>query len=72
MQCYDATNIIIHALTHASDINSSESIKAALYEIKKYPGVTGKTTFDSRGDVIKPFEIYTIIDNNFIKLQSAH
>ena len=33
---------------------TSEDIKNALYKIKGYNGITGKTSFDENGDVIKP------------------
>ena len=29
------------------------SVKNALYNVKEFPGVTGTTTFDTHGDVLK-------------------
>jgi len=48
---YDAANIMIEALKMASfDVYK---VKDELYQIKNFPGVTGNTTFDEKGDVIK-------------------
>lgn len=48
---YDAANIMIQAIKMAGyDLNK---VKGELYKIKNFPGVTGNTTFDDRGDVSK-------------------
>jgi branched-chain amino acid transport system substrate-binding protein len=48
---YDAANILIQAIKMANyDINE---VKNELYKIKDFPGVTGNTTFDDHGDVVK-------------------
>ena len=52
---YDAAMIMLEALRRANyDI---ARVKDELYKIKGFPGVTGDTTFDERGDVIKPVMI---------------
>ncbi len=48
---YDAANIMIKALKMV-DYDVSK-VKDALYAIRDFPGVTGKTTFDEKGDVVK-------------------
>jgi len=49
---YDAVKILALAMKRGGF--TSEDIKNALYKIKGYNGVTGKTSFDENGDVIKP------------------
>jgi len=65
---YDAVKIVITAISKASESGklSGEKVKDALYEIKDFPGVTGTTTFDSKGDVIKPIGIKTVKGGEFI------
>lgn len=48
---YDAANIIIKAIEMA-DYNVF-NVKDTLYKVKNFPGVTGTTTFDEKGDVVK-------------------
>ena len=60
---YDALNILALAIKNGGE-NSSQ-IKETLYSIKDYPGVTGKTTFDKNGDVIKPVGIKKVILGEF-------
>lgn len=52
---YDAANILIHAL-RLCDFRE-ELVKEQLYQITDFPGVTGKTSFDTYGDVSKPMMI---------------
>ncbi len=49
---YDAMKILALAMEKGGV--SSEKIKDTLYTIKNYNGVSGKTSFDKNGDVIKP------------------
>jgi len=41
---------------------SADGIKKALYKVKDYPGVTGRTTFDQDGMAVKPVN-FTILKN---------
>jgi len=41
---------------------SAEALKSAIYKAD-YTGVTGRTQFDSKGEVNKPFVIYTTTEN---------
>jgi len=61
---YDVTNIIIQAIKKCNSYDG-EKIKNALYEIE-FTGLTGKVKFDSFGEVIKDYSIYTIKEGNFI------
>jgi branched-chain amino acid transport system substrate-binding protein len=61
---YDVVNIAAQALRASGEI-TPDSIKQALYGIKDYPGVTGKTTFDSNGDVVKELRMMSVENGTF-------
>ena len=65
---YDVVNIAVEALKHASII-TPDNIKSALYNIKDFPGVTGKTSFDLNGDVIKDLRMMQVKNGKFIELE---
>jgi branched-chain amino acid transport system substrate-binding protein len=46
-------------------------VKKALYDIKDFVGVTGKTSFDKNGDVIKPIGIKVVKDGKFVWVLKA-
>lgn len=48
---YDAVHILADVLRKNG--TSADAIRDGLYGVKEYPGVTGVTTFDEYGDVIK-------------------
>lgn len=58
---YDAANIMLQAIRMA-DYDISK-VKDQLYKIKDFPGVTGNTTFDDHGDVVKPVMIKRLNKN---------
>ncbi len=60
---YDALKIIAQAVQNGG--YNSEGIKNALYQTKNFKGVTGITSFDSFGEVDKPFHIYEVRNGNF-------
>lgn len=60
---YDATHILQMTLERYG--SSEEAIKRGLYATKAFPGVTGLTTFDSNGDVIKPILIMKVENGIF-------
>lgn len=62
---YDATNIVLLAIEKGG--TKSEDIKNALYQIKDFLGVTGKTTFDSNGDVTKPVILKMVKNGQFVQ-----
>ena len=61
---YDVLNIAARALKQTPSIKG-ESIKTSLYNIKYFPGVTGNSTFDANGDVIKELRMMTVSDGVF-------
>jgi branched-chain amino acid transport system substrate-binding protein len=60
---YDAMQIIAKAVVEGG--NSADAIKRYLYEMAPYEGLTGKTKFDARGEVDKPFGIQIVKDGKF-------
>jgi len=62
---YDAMKILVLAIKNGG--YKSEGIKNSLYEIKDFPGITGKATFDVNGDVVKPVILKTVKNGKFAK-----
>ncbi len=60
---YDATKILVAALQQVD--GNTDRLKEALYQIRDFPGVTGSTTFDKNGDVIKQVAIKVVKDGAF-------
>lgn len=60
---YDAMMIIASILSRCE--NSAEQIKAELYKTKNFKGMSGVTTFDENGDVIKPVSIKQVEKGRF-------
>lgn len=58
---YDAMNLIATAMEN-TPYERTDIVKDNLYKIKKYPGISGATTIDKNGDVIKPYGIYRIVN----------
>ena len=61
---YDALKILALAMEKGG--GQSDGIKKALYEIKDYQGVTGETTFDRNGDVLKPVGFKKVQNGRYI------
>ncbi len=55
---YDAIMILAKAIKEGGE--DSEGIKDTIHNIKDYPGVTGRTTFDANGNVTKSISIKKI------------
>jgi branched-chain amino acid transport system substrate-binding protein len=63
-QSYDAIKLIYSAVINSG--YNADSIKNYLYQVDGYNGVSGLTSFDSNGDVLKPAMLKKIVDNKFI------
>lgn len=61
---YDAARIILSAIERGGQ--SVEGIKRALYETRDFEGVTGTTTIDPNGDVVKPIQFMKVQDHDFV------
>ena len=44
---------------------AADDIKTFLYGLSNYDGITGKTSFDSNGDVLKPISIKIVKNQKF-------
>lgn len=64
---YDGIQIISEALKKCG--NDAPCIKNSLYNVKDFFGVTGSTTFDEYGDVIKSIIIKTVKNGRFVKYE---
>ena len=60
---YDALNILSFAIKKGDQ--KADEIKQALYSVRNYSGITGETSFDKNGDVIKPIGIKEIKNGKF-------
>jgi branched-chain amino acid transport system substrate-binding protein len=63
-QSYDAANLILSVLSKGD--RSGPQIQTGLANIKNYPGVSGLTSFDKNGEVVKPLRIMTVKEGKFI------
>ena len=66
---YDAVRITAKLI---EDVGySGEALKNALYEVKDYPGVSGRTSFDKNGDVRKAVALKEARDGKFSAVSPA-
>ena len=63
-QAYDAMKIVAFSIEQGGTEGSG--IQAAMTNVKDFSGVTGETTFDENGDVIKPMAIKTVKNGEFV------
>ena len=62
---YDGMRVLLDAICKTPGATADE-IKQRLYSTKAFPAVTGDITFDSNGDVQKPFALKAINDGKFV------
>jgi branched-chain amino acid transport system substrate-binding protein len=62
---YDGIRIIAAVLKKCG--TDSICIKEALYKVRNFPGVTGPTSFDDHGDVVKPIIIKIVKNGKFTR-----
>jgi len=62
---YDAIKIFQLAIEKGG--LKPEQIKNALYQIKDFAGLSGTTSFDENGDVIKPVILKTVREGKFVR-----
>lgn len=67
---YDVLRVASYAIDKAIGNKrlTSDGIKDALYSIKDFPGVTGLTTFDQNGDVVKELRMMQVSQGKFVPL----
>ncbi|MFZ1220097.1 MAG: ABC transporter substrate-binding protein, partial [Chthoniobacterales bacterium] len=67
---YEVTKIIAQAIKEAG--YDGKKIRDYLYSLngsKAYQGITGPTSFDSKGEVNKPFYIYSVQKGQYIRVK---
>jgi ABC-type branched-subunit amino acid transport system substrate-binding protein/outer membrane protein assembly factor BamD (BamD/ComL family) len=67
-QAYDAAWVLFQALSHPG-VWSRRTVKTALMEILDFEGITGVTSFDERGDAVKPLYLVKIKGNRFVQIR---
>lgn len=63
---YDAVLLVAEAMKNKGFL--SDEIKEGLYQIKDFPGVSGNTSFDQNGDVIKTAQFLIVENGEFVPL----
>jgi branched-chain amino acid transport system substrate-binding protein len=64
---YDGVKLFIKAISKVG--NDGEKIKNWLYSAKDWESTTGKSTFDSNGDVTKNLTMMTVKDGQFVRFE---
>ncbi len=67
-QAYDAMNIIALALNKGA--KTGLEIQAEIANMKNFEGVSGLTSFDEKGDVVKPLKLMTVRNGVFVEYTS--
>jgi branched-chain amino acid transport system substrate-binding protein len=62
---YDAVKILALAIECAG--LEPDKIRDALYQVENFPGLSGTTSFDRNGDVVKPVILKQIKDGKFMR-----
>lgn len=69
---YEATQLALEAIRRAGKKNRN-AVLAAMKEMKEYPGILGRHTFDVRGDTtVRTIGVYTVKDGKFKFLEAAN
>jgi branched-chain amino acid transport system substrate-binding protein len=61
----DALMVINYVLLNGA--KTSTDIKNALYQVHDFPGITGRFSFDKKGDVIRPLALFQIQNGKIIR-----
>jgi branched-chain amino acid transport system substrate-binding protein len=67
-QAYDTALMLFH-LVNQPEVRSRRTLKVALMEVRDFPGVTGLSSFDEKGDVDKQIYILQIRGAQFIQIR---
>ena len=65
-QGYDAIRILMSVIDKKT---KTSEVKNKLYKLSDFPGVTGETSFDNNGDVIKSLTVMTVKNGQFKSLK---
>ena len=67
-QSYDCVYLIKRAIEDGKGF-SGPDIQRGMSQIQNFPGVTGDTSFDKNGDVVKQIRLKTVKDGKFVNYQ---
>ncbi len=68
-QAYDVMNVVALALKKGAKTGSE--IQAEIAKVKNFEGVSGLTSFDEKGDVVKPLRFMTVRNGVFVDYSSG-
>ena len=66
---YDAVMLLGAAALECKGDENTECLRDFLYNVKNYEGLGGLTTFDGKGDVIKPVMVKKAVNGKFERLE---
>jgi ABC-type branched-subunit amino acid transport system substrate-binding protein len=66
---YDTATVLFKILSQ-EDIRFRSALKDALMQVKDFPGVTGRTTFDEQGEAVKVPFLLRVKGDRFIELEN--
>ncbi|MCC6933340.1 MAG: ABC transporter substrate-binding protein [Deltaproteobacteria bacterium] len=59
-ESYDGARILADVINRCGD--DTEKVKQCLYQVKDYPGISGKISIDSNGDGLRAFKLIQIVN----------
>jgi branched-chain amino acid transport system substrate-binding protein len=66
-QGFDAAGIML-SLAGRADVRTRDELRRALARLQNYPGVTGATSFDERGDAQKVLFLLQVKNGNIVQI----
>lgn len=63
---YDALKVLAAVLSKDGD--DSTRIKEALYQVRDFPGASGRMTFDKNGDAQRQLSVFVVRDGRFVPI----
>jgi len=67
-QAYDSASILFQLVNHP-EVRSRRILKTSLTEVRDFPGVTGRTSFDDTGDVDKEIYLLKLRGRRFVQIK---
>lgn len=67
-QCYDDVYLVKQAAENSKGL-SGQDIRSGMAAIRGFKGITGETSFDENGDVVKEIELKVVRNGQFVKYQ---
>jgi len=64
---YDGASVVLSAINSCTSVLDSTCIKKAIFDLKDYPGLTGKINFDGNGDIVPQIKMMTFLKKQFFE-----